>query len=187
MIQTDEEIALLVQGGDKEAFALLVDRYENKIARYGRKFLSQKEDIEDMVQEVFVKAYVNIQGFDTERRFSSWIYRIAHNEFVNALKKKSRQPFYFLDLNTDILALHLPAKEKADGESEERMIRLALEESLAGLDLKYREILVLAYLEDLSYQEISDILKIPISTVGVRLKRAKDNLRKIYENKYGKQ
>ena len=84
---TDEAITKRVQQGDVEAFALLMDRYEKKITRYARKFLSQPDDVKDIVQDVFVKVYVNIKSFDVKRRFSPWIYRIAHNEFVNALKK----------------------------------------------------------------------------------------------------
>jgi len=87
--KTDEEIALMVQQGDIQAFGMLVDRYERKIKRYAKKFISSAEDAKDLAQEVFMKAYANIQSFNAERRFSPWIYRIAHNEFVNALKKKT--------------------------------------------------------------------------------------------------
>ena len=87
-LETDEEIAKRVQGGDVDSFGVLIERYEEKIARYARKFLMRGEDVKDIVQEVFIKAYVNIQSFDTRQRFSPWIYRIAHNEFINAIKKK---------------------------------------------------------------------------------------------------
>jgi len=86
--ETDEAIAARVQNGDADAFSVLLERYEKKIFRYAGKFLSHPDDIKDIVQDVFVKAYVNIKSFDASRRFSPWIYRIAHNEFINALKKK---------------------------------------------------------------------------------------------------
>ena len=86
----DEKIAQLVQAGDVELFGVLVDRYEKKIKNYGRKFLKNKVDIEDTTQDVFLKAYKNIQGFDTGRKFSPWLYRIAHNELVNRLKKNKK-------------------------------------------------------------------------------------------------
>ena len=82
---TDEELALLVQKGDKEKFGLLMKRYDPKLSRYGRKFLSRKENIDDIVQDIFISTFQNIQGFDVSLKFSSWIYRIAHNAFVNAL------------------------------------------------------------------------------------------------------
>ncbi len=100
MMNTDEEIAKSVQGGDTAKFGTLVERYEAKMLRYARKFLFGYQDSEDMVQEVFLKAYTNIQGFDANRKFSSWLYRIAHNEFLNAIKKKGREPLPFFDPDT---------------------------------------------------------------------------------------
>jgi len=85
---TDEEVAKRVQAGQSEAFGLIVERYEAKLFRYGKKFLSNHENIEDVVQEVFIKVYQNIQSFDSSQKFSPWIYRIAHNTYVNVLKKK---------------------------------------------------------------------------------------------------
>ena len=92
--ETDEAIATRVQKGDSEAFGQLVERYEEKLMRYARKFLRDPDDAKDIVQEVFIKSYQNIQSFDATRRFSPWIYRIAHNEFVNAIKKRSRGPVF---------------------------------------------------------------------------------------------
>ena len=89
----DEEIARRVQEGDIESFGLLVGRYEAKITRYAGKFLLNGEDDKDLAQEVFIKAYVNIQSFDANRKFSSWLYRIAHNEFINAIRKRSWSRF----------------------------------------------------------------------------------------------
>ncbi len=87
--ETDEMIASRVQAGDSEAFGELVERYQEKLLRYARKFLFDLDEARDPVQDVFIKAYQNIQSFDATRRFSPWIYRIAHNEFVNALKQRS--------------------------------------------------------------------------------------------------
>jgi len=85
---TDEEIVKKVQLGGIEFFELLVQRYQEKLCRYARKFLFNSTDIEEIVQEVFIKTYVNIKSFNSSLKFSSWIYRISHNELVNALKKK---------------------------------------------------------------------------------------------------
>jgi len=74
--KTDEEIAKMVQLGDVESFGVLVERYEPKMLRYAQRFLFHKQDTEDQVQEVFLKAYTNIQGFDTKRKFSPWIYLV---------------------------------------------------------------------------------------------------------------
>ncbi len=176
---TDEEIASKVQTGDTESFGILVERYAPKITRYARKFLSHTQDIEDLIQEVFLKAYANILSFDAKMKFSPWLYRIAHNEFVNALKKKTRLPLPLFEF--DILFPHLPAKETADSETNEREIKLMLENYLDKIGPKYRETLLLYYFENLGYQEIAEVLHIPVSTVGVRLSRGKNILRKILD------
>lgn len=176
--QTDEQIALKVQAGESDLFGELIERYQSKLMRYARKFLFDPEDGTDLVQDTFIKAYENIKSFDASRRFSPWIYRIAHNEFVNALKKKqsSRTTFAF---DIDTLFPHLAAAETADSAVLERDLKQSLERYLDKLDSKYREPLILYYLESMDYKEISDILQIPVSTVGVRLARARGILKKI--------
>lgn len=170
---TDEEVAARVQGSARQDFGILVGRYEAKMLRYARKFLLGAEDAKDAVQEVFIKAYKNIRSFDTGRRFSPWIYRIAHNEFINRGKKRAS----FVDL--DALFPVLRSRHRADQEVEDKHLRSALDECLEQLGPKYREVLVLYYVEELGYKEISEVLRVPISTVGVRLKRARENAQKI--------
>jgi len=176
---TDEEIANRAQQGDTNSFGILVERYEKRITRYGKKFLSRNEDIQDIVQDVCIKAYTNSQGFDAERKFSPWLYRIAHNEFVNALKKRKRYSLSFFD--PDTLFPQLSSKETADAKVHIQEIQDMLNCSLDKLGLKYREPLILYYFEDLDYKEISEVLHIPSSTVGVRLKRGKQALKRIYD------
>ncbi len=176
---SDEEVALLVQQGDKEKFALLIDRYEKRLSRYGAKFLSNKENIVDIVQEVFISTYQNLKSFDTSQKFSSWIYRIAHNAFVNSMKKNLRNQLLFFDLDT--LISHPIYVDPAQAEIESKEMRDIIEKGLETLPSKYKEIIILHYLEELSYKEIADILRIPLGTVGIRLKRAKGQLKKSYE------
>jgi RNA polymerase sigma factor (sigma-70 family) len=175
--ETDESITLRVQAGDADAFGELISRYQAKLMRYARKFLPDPDDATDIVQDIFIKAYENIRSFDATRRFSPWIYRIAHNEFVNALKKRhaSRTIFTF---DIDTLFPHLAAADTADSAALERDMRRTLENHLEKLDAKYREPLILYYLEAMDYKEISEILQIPVSTVGVRLARARAMLKK---------
>jgi len=177
MAETDEQVALAVQSGATNRFGELVERYEAKLMRYARKFLLDPEDAQDIVQDIFIKAYENLQSFDATRRFSPWIYRIAHNEFVNALKKReSRRTVFTIDFDT--LFPHLQAADTADSVALERDTRETLEKHLDKLDPKYREPLILYYLESMDYREIADILHIPVSTVGVRLARARAMLQK---------
>ena len=175
----DEQVALAVQSGDQEAFGVLIDRYQAKLLRYGRRFLARHEDIEDMVQDVFIKAYINIQSYDATQSFSPWIYRIAHNTFVNELKKQSRSPWSVFD--ADAIFPTLAAAETTDRASLVAELADEIEVCLDTLSEKYRSPLVLFYYEELSYQEISDVLKIPVTTVGVRISRARQLLAKAYK------
>ena len=176
---SDETIAKQVQGGDDEAFGELITRYEAKLKRYARKFLNRQEDIDDLVQDVFIKTYTNIQAFDTNQRFSPWIYRIAHNTFVNELKRKERAGFGLFAADT--ILPFLPAKETADGQVLTEETVAEMDKLIKQLPAKYREVILLHYYESFSYQEISDVLQIPTTTVGVRLNRARTNLRKLYQ------
>lgn len=176
----DEELAKCVQDGQADFFGEIFTRYEEKIKRYARRFLSDDEDIRDAVQQIFLKSYVNIQSFDAKRNFSPWIYRIAHNELVNVLKKKKRS---FLPLfNLDIF---LPAnyeRNKVETDIDRKKTKQAVEDALDSLEPKYREPVFLHYIEDLDYREIADVMQIPVSTVGVRISRAKKIIKRFLEN-----
>lgn len=176
---TDEHIASLVQAGDTDAFGILIERYETKLKRYARKFLNTNHEIDDLVQDVFIKSYINIQSFDTNRRFSPWIYRIAHNTFVNGLKYKLHSSFDIFDADT--ILPFIAAQETADSDTLDKELSEEMGNLINQLSIKDREIIVLHYFESLSYQEINDILKIPITTVGVRLTRARAKLKKLYQ------
>jgi RNA polymerase sigma-70 factor (ECF subfamily) len=175
---TDEEYAVRAQNGDRNAFGVLVERYEAKLLRYGRKFLSTSQDIEDIVQDTFVNAYRNIKSFDASQRFSPWMYRIAHNAFVDGLKKQSRSRFVFMDFDT--LVSHSVPDESVEKERDQKEMRIMIDRDMERLSPKYREVLILYYLEELSYKEIADILRVPLGTVSARVKRAKTELKNIY-------
>ena len=176
-IESDESLAIKIQAGQQQFFSEILERYEAKITRYIRRFLSDQKDAEDTAQEVFIKTYRNIRSFDPERKFSSWIYRIAHNEAINFLKKKKLETLPLFD--TDILFPHL-ARLQQKSETDAREIKELMDISLSRLDLKYREPLVLYYIEGFDYQEIADILHIPGATVGVRLNRGRKLLKEHY-------
>jgi RNA polymerase sigma-70 factor (ECF subfamily) len=175
---SDENLAVLVQKGDKEMFAILIERYEKKLLRYGKKFLSDPENLTDLMQDIFAKVYENLRDFDPSRSFSSWIYRIAHNIFVNALKKQQGSRLVFIDFDT--FAAHPIYEDPLETEKEEKETQKMIREDLEKIDSKYREIIILHYFEELSYKEISDVLRVPLGTVSIRMKRAKEILKKIY-------
>ncbi len=179
-LATDEELALRIQKGESEPLGTLMERYEPKLLRYGNKFLAGREDIVDLVQEVFVSVYQNIQSFDAGRRFSPWIYRIAHNMFVGELRKRSRQPVRFFGFEFDTFVPHPVQEATQVPEHEAQEMKIFLEKGLAQIPAAYSEILILRYLEELSYQEIADVLHIPLGTVSVRIARGKEAMRKAY-------
>lgn len=171
---SDEHIVSRVQEGDVEAFGILVDRYEQKLLRYGRKFLARTEDIEDIVQDVFISAFQNVQGFDPSLHVSPWLYRIAHNAFVNALRKNGRIAF---SIDFDSLIAHHVYEDPHETERDIKDMRAMLEKGLNALSEKYREILILHYFEDMAYKDIADVLQVPVGTVSIRMKRAKEALK----------
>lgn len=173
---TDEELAALAQGNNEDAFGVLMERYQGRLLRYGRKFLSDNDHIGDIVQDVFIKTYQNIRSFDAARKFSPWIYRIAHNAFANAIRKKHREPLVSMDFDTFIAH---PAYEHDPAKDEDMKIMLSLVESgLETVPALYKEVIILFYIEELSYQEIADVLHVPVGTVGIRLRRGREMLKK---------
>jgi len=178
---TDEELARRLQGGDEAALGEIMERYTGKLLRYGQRFLGADDDaIGDVVQDVFISAYQNIRSFEPARRFSPWVYRIAHNAFVDALRKRAKDPVAMDYWELDRILPHSGHEDAAAKEKEADEIRVLLEKYLDALPANYREIIALYYFENFSYQEISDILHIPIGTVGIRLSRAKSKLKTLF-------
>ena len=177
---SDEQIAIQVQQGNSEAFGILMKRYTDKLVRYGKKFLSNSDNIDDIVQDVFIKTYEYIQSFDPKLKFSSWIYRIAHNAFVNGLKRQQRSPLLMPDFDLDVFISHYSYVDPKIEERDYAELITMIEKGLDALQPKYKEVIILHYLENMSYRDIGDILQIPIGTVGIRVMRAKEQLKKIY-------
>lgn len=179
--QLDEQLAAEVQKGNLESFNTLLQRFRPKILRYGNKFLLQPGDIEDVTQDIFLKAYQNIQSFDVTRKFSPWIYRIAHNEFINLGKKRKGEPLDFFDFDTFFPHPQTPdtSEKDLDKKIDDQHTKTVLNKFLDKLPAKYREPLVLYYIEDLDYKDIAEILRVPVGAVGVRLNRAKKKLQEM--------
>lgn len=177
---TDEEIVSQIQIGNKEAFGKLIERYEAKMLRYANRFLFDPDNAKDAVQEVFIKVYINIASFDNSKKFSPWLYRIAHNNFINEIKKNKREPLSFVDF--DVFLPYLKSVENPDQNLLDEELKQSLDSYINKINVRYKEILILYYFEDLSYKEISDVLHIPVSSVGIRLSRAKNAIRKLMKS-----
>ena len=175
---TDEEIVALSLT-DTAFFGHIVSRYEGKLSTYIRRLgIRTKEDREDVLQNIFIKVYKNLNGFDTSLSFSSWIYRIAHNEAISWYRKSVVRPEgHLVDSGEDILALVSSPEATAEKLFDEKVNARELERALRAVPEKYRDPLILRFFEHKEYDEIGDILKIPQGTVGTLIHRGKQALR----------
>lgn len=171
-----------VKKGDQSAFEDIVVLFQSKIYQHCYRMLGNAHEAEDVAQEAFIRAYVNIHSYDDNRKFSTWLYRIATNLSIDRLRK--RKPDYFLDAEikgTDGLDMYsqlatdarLP-EEEVQGMELEKMIY----QEIANLPPIYRSIITLRYLEEFSLKEISEILDLPLGTVKTRIHRGREALRK---------
>ena len=183
---SDEALADLVKQQDHQAFAALMGRYQDKIYRYIFHWIRDADQAKDLTQDTFLLVYENIHNFDSSLKFSAWLYRIAHNLTVNFIKRSKRiinadhNTLSWLDAirgNFDDVVAKIERQELTD----------EVGELCHFLPLKYREVLCLFYQENKSYEEIADILRTPVSTIGVRLRRGRQLLKKLLLNKYAKQ
>lgn len=181
---TDEELAHLVQTQDQELYREIVHRYQDRILRYTTYLTQSESKAADITQETFIKAFVNLQSFNLDKRFSSWIYRIAHNEAVNHLKKYQKE--ISLDRNPP-KAEFISVENGAHHNLSQELLKKEVVSFLNKLPLIYRSPLALFYLEERSYEEISDVLRIPIGTVGTRIKRGKKILAEIWTRSHTKE
>jgi len=161
----------------------LVSRYQKKLFVYLYRFIGNKEETEDLLQNVFFKVYKYCENFDTQRKFSSWIYRIAHNEAVNYIKRKNIKKFISLE---DFVSSKDRIETKSDAKSPmevwiSKELRHEMEDALKKIPDKYREVLEMRYFSEKSYEEIGRALKKPVNTIGTLINRAKKKLEDVVE------
>jgi RNA polymerase sigma-70 factor (ECF subfamily) len=175
--KTDEELVELAKTSP-DLYIFLVERYEDKILRYiGRITNYPKETVQDLGQEIFLKAYENINDFDSELKFSSWLYRIAHNHTISFWRKnKKAQGTISWDENESLKNI-IESDEDLVRELDNKLVGDRIKDVLGLLKPIYKEVLVLKYIEGKDYQEISDIIKKPMGTVGTLILRAKKEFR----------
>jgi len=179
--KVDKEIVKLTLE-NPDNYRYLVERYEKKLLGYVKRLLYvNTEDAEDILQEVFLKAYRNLNSYNPKYKFSSWIYRITHNEAVSFLRKSKRRSLEIANNPNRNIFDTLPSGLDLEKECMEEDWKKEFEEALYRLDVKYREVLVLKFLEEKDYNEISEILRIPAGTVGSLISRAKVKLKDLIE------
>jgi RNA polymerase sigma-70 factor (ECF subfamily) len=161
-----------------EYFACLYQRFEKRLLRYIIKISHASfQEAKDILQESFIKVYLNLNEFDTSLKLSSWLYRIVHNETISyCRKKKSFGKSNTININDIVFSSY---ENEIYDELAETEKQILTDQILHSLPLKYKEVLVLKFLEKMSYEEISDVLKIPEGTVAVRINRAKNLFKKL--------
>jgi RNA polymerase sigma-70 factor (ECF subfamily) len=169
---TDEQIVERTLSGEIEAFGLLVRRWEKKIYGLALRMLGRSEDAKDASQEVFLTAYRNLRQFRGEARFSSWLYRIAVNCCYNKLRERNANIVPLDD------AVGLATEEKISGRLQRKELAERVRTAVRALPPELREVVIMKEYEDLTFNEIADILKIPVSTAKTRLYTGLDQLRK---------
>ena len=171
-----------VLNGNQDAYAEIVDLYQSRLYHVCYRMLGNKHEAEDITQEAFLRAYINLHTFDQKRKFSTWIFRIATNLCIDRIRKK--KPDYHLDAQvpgTDGLDMYsqIAASEELPVEQLEKMeMQERLQYEISRLPDKYRSVIVLKYMEELPLLEISEILDLPLGTVKTRIHRGREALRK---------
>jgi RNA polymerase sigma-70 factor (ECF subfamily) len=169
--------------GDRQAFAEIVELYKNKVYQLAYRMLGNRTEAEDVGQETFLRVYANLSRYDQSHKLSTWIYRIATNLCIDRLRK--RKFAYSLDqevAGTDGLDMysHLPDQGKTP---EAEVVTLELQQevqtAMDQLPIQYKSIMNLRYIEDLSLQEISEIVDLPVTTIKTRIHRGREALRKL--------
>jgi RNA polymerase sigma-70 factor (ECF subfamily) len=173
----DRELVRRAQKEDKEAFEELIRRHQHRVFAVAGGILKRREDVEDIAQQVFVKAYFSIKRFDQRAAFSTWLYKITVNECWDLLRKKKVRPLvYEADLSEE-QARQVETSEERGSTAPDISDRLAaqqrVERLLEGLDERDRLMLVLKEVEGFSIEEVAAVLDLNANTVKVRLFRAR--------------
>jgi RNA polymerase sigma-70 factor (ECF subfamily) len=181
----EARLARMAIKGDQQAFAELVGLYQDKLYHMAYRMLNNRQEAEDVVQEAFLRVYNNLERYDDNMKFSTWIYRIATNLCIDRLRK--RRPSYSLDAeSSEFEGLDGYAMIPSDNRTPESETLLSetqriIHQAMETLPPKYKTVMVLRYLHELSLQEIGDALGMPVTTVKTRVHRGREFLRKKLE------
>lgn len=171
----DNDIINEILNGDKERYALLMRKYNQRLYRIGRGYLNDEAEIEDCMQEAYIKGYQNLVKFEKRSQFSTWITRILINECLQRLKKKQRVLTYDNEETADLM--NYTDKRNPETVSLNKELRSLLETTIDQLPEKYRTIFIMREVEKMSINQTCEALEISESNVKVRLNRAKEMLR----------
>ncbi|MBA7536886.1 ECF RNA polymerase sigma factor SigW [subsurface metagenome] len=174
--KTDEQIVVLTLK-NQDYYLCLMKRYEAKLLNYILKISNiNREDAEDILQEVFIKTYQNLNDFDLNYKFSNWIYSIAYNATISAFRKKKVRPQTVSWEDKDLNNI-LESTLDVENTSLQKLTYKQILKIINRLPLKYKDVLILKFMEGKDYREISDILHKPMGTIATLINRAKKSLK----------
>lgn len=174
--KTDEQIVVLTLK-NQDYYLCLMKRYEVKLLNYILKISNiSREDAEDILQEVFIKAYQNLNDFDLNFKFSNWIYSIAHNATISSFRKKKVRPQTVSWEDKDLNNI-LESTLDLENTNLQKLTYKQILKIINRLPLKYKDVLILKFVEGKDYREISDILHKPMGTIATLINRAKKSLK----------
>ncbi|HZO75917.1 MAG TPA: sigma-70 family RNA polymerase sigma factor [Ktedonobacteraceae bacterium] len=178
-----DEAALITasQGGDQEAFAQLVQLHQRRIFNLTFRILRQYEEASEVTQETFLAAWQALPSFRKDARFSTWLYRIAYNCSMKQLEQRKRDQALQIAMQEERALERTSNNEWANAQLEERETQAFVREHLARLPAKYQIVLILRHLQDMSYEEMAEILTVPIGTIKTHLFRARNLLKERLE------
>lgn len=172
---SDNQLVELAKS-NPDVFEELVNRYWRRLFSYVRRIsYFSNEDIEDILQDVFIKTYKNLNSFDEKLKFSSWVYRITRNCTIDAIRKKHSRPVISQMDMSEAVNLFKSSTD-LEGEVSKKDDLERIEKIIKSLPLKYREVMILKFSEEKTYDEIIDILKKPKGTVASLINRGKKQL-----------
>ncbi|MDP3210996.1 MAG: RNA polymerase sigma factor RpoE [Methylotenera sp.] len=179
--EIDHELVLRAQRGDKRAFGLLVDKYQRKLARLLSRMIRDQAEIEDVVQESFIKAYRALPNFRGDSAFYTWLYRIGINTAKNYLVSMGRRPTVSTDIEIEDAENFDSGDELRTTETPEssmmtKQIAQTVNDTVEGLPEELKTAITLREIEGLSYEEIATIMGCPIGTVRSRIFRARETI-----------
>ena len=176
---TDRELVATAANGAEGSFEELVRRYQRPISSYVYRMVGDYESALDLTQEIFIKVYGSLSRYRAEFKFSTWIYKIAHNCAVDHLRRNAgRERSLLAGLEGDSYELPIESGSPSpEQESERRERRLEIEFVVRSLPAAYRELIALRHSQDLTYEEIVEVTGLPLGTVKNRLFRAREMMR----------
>lgn len=174
-LKSDEDILVAaINRGDQDAFKQIIEAYQDKIMRVCMGFVGNREDAEDLAQDVFIQLFKSSSGLRGEARLSTWLYRVAVNKSLNHIRSRKLKKQYE---NIEISDAFDPASgEEADDRIKASDHRKALREAIGRLPENQRTAFILQKYEELSYEEISKVMKLSLSSVQSLIFRARKNL-----------